>query len=249
MQETLGGDRKVLFCTHKAVEHIALEYETDFGDFKVAHWGAIDGRNDWQDFDTVVLFGLAYRDGIWANNAFIALQGLPDDDWMSDPKWGAYKNIRQEMQIKQLSVSLIQAINRIRCRRVVDQKGNCDRADVFVVLPRGEQGQAILSNVMTDMPSIKTVEWEYEIDGPALRRVRKGSSHEAILVYMQNAPAGELPLARLREEFELGRDTYKALLRTLRDQTHPLSQSLTELGVTYHSIGKGRGAKSFLLKS
>ena len=161
---------------------------------------------------------------------------------------GGLQNVRQEMQIKQLSVSLIQAINRIRCRRVVDQKGNCDEADVFVVLPRGEVGQSILSNITTEMPNIKTVEWEYEIDGPTLRKVRKGSSHEAILAYMQNAPAGELPVARLREEFELGQDTYKALLKTLRDQTHPLSQSLTEIGVTYHSTGKGRGAKSFLLK-
>src|SRR3954447_18211621 len=152
------------------------------------------------------------------------------------------------MQTKQLSVSLIQAINRIRCRRVVDQEGNCDEADVFVVLPRGEQGQAILSNIMTDMPNIKTVEWAHEIDGPPLGKVRKGSSHEAILAYLQNAAAGEMPVAQLRKEFDLGRDTYKALLKVLRDQSHPLTLSLTKIGVTYHSSGKGRGAKSFLLK-
>jgi broad specificity phosphatase PhoE len=248
LQSTLASDRSVLLCTHKAVEHVPLEYQPDFARFAVAHWGAIDGRNDWQDFDAVVLFGLSYRDAIWASNAFIALQGLPDDEWMSNPAWGAYPNVKQEMQVKQLSVSMIQAINRIRCRRVIDSQGNCAPADVFVVLPRNEDGQAILRNIQSDMPNIKVVDWDIEIDAPAVSKVRKGSSHEAILAFMNNADAGELPLSELKRQFDLKQDALKALQKSLKDQAHALTKSLADVGVTYHSSGKGRASKSFLLK-
>jgi hypothetical protein len=248
LQDRLNNGRKLLLCTHKGVKHIPLEYAPEFAAFDVAHWGAIDGRNDWQDFDTVVLFGLPYRDVIWANNAFMALQGLPENSWMSDPQWGAYQDVRREMQIKQMSVSLIQAINRIRCRRVIDQNGNCEPCDVFLVLPMNDEGQALLFNIQSDMPNVRVVDWEYEVDGPKTSKVRKGSSHEAILAYMSNAHAGELPLSIIRQDFDLKPDTFKALQASLREQSHPLTKALAEIGVTYHSVGKGRGAKSFLMK-
>ena len=246
--EQVDKDSRVLLCTHKAVEHVPLEYEYTFRSFEVAHWGAIDGRNDWQDFDTVVLFGLPYRDNIWANNAFISLQGLPSDEWMQNPKWGKYEDVRREMEIKQLSVSLIQAINRIRCRRVIDADGNCENADVYLLLPKGDIGQAILSNIQADMPRIQVVDWNYSIDQPMESRVRKGSSHEAILTFMNNANPGEYHLPLLKTEFDLKPDAFKALQATLRDKEHSLTKSLADVGVTYHSVGKGRGSKSFLLK-
>ena len=152
------------------------------------------------------------------------------------------------MQVKQLSVSMIQAINRIRCRRVIDSQGNCAPADVFIILPRNEDGQAILRNIQSDMPNIKVVDWEIEIDAPAASKVRKGSSHEAILAFMNNADAGELPLSELKRQFDLKQDALKALQKSLKDQAHALTKSLADVGVTYHSSGKGRASKSFLLK-
>src|SRR5262245_4822082 len=124
LERTLTPDRKVLLCLHKRVEHIARAYAPDFGKYEVAHWGAIDGRNDWNDYDTVVIFGLSYRDKVWSTNTFFALQGLQDNRWLEQPVWGRYADVRQEMQRRQLTVSVIQAINRVRCRRVIDSSGN-----------------------------------------------------------------------------------------------------------------------------
>jgi hypothetical protein len=77
---------------------------------------------------------------------------------MADPKRDKYTDIRQEMRIKQLPVSLIQAINRIRCRKVIDPEGNCEAANVFIVLPKTEEAHSILENIRTDMPDIKVVD-------------------------------------------------------------------------------------------
>ena len=160
-----------------------MSYAPSFAAYSVAHWGAIDGRNDWNDYDTVVIFGLSYRDQVWSTNTFFALQGLQDNRWLEQPSWGRYADVRQEMQRRQLTVSVIQAVNRVRCRRVIDGDGNCPPTDVFIVLPRGAEGDAILAHLQEEMPGAVIVPWEFEMDGPS-ERVRRGSSHEALLALM-----------------------------------------------------------------
>ena len=100
----------------------------------------------------MVIFGLPYRDPVWATNTFFALQGLQDNRWLEQPSWGAYADVRREMQRRQLTVSVIQAVNRVRCRRVIDGDGNCPPTDVFIVLPHGADGDAILGHLQEEMP-------------------------------------------------------------------------------------------------
>jgi hypothetical protein len=247
LEETLTPDRKVLLCVHKRIEHIALSYEPSFAAYSVAHWGAIDGRNDWNDYDTVVLFGLSYRDQIWSTNTFFALQGLQDNRWLEQPSWGNYADVRQEMQRRQLTVSVIQAVNRVRCRRVIDGEGNCPPTDVFIVLPRGAEGDAILTHLKEEMPGAAVVPWEFEMDGPS-ERVRRGSSHEALVALMGNRLPGETPMSFIKSELGLTPSALKDLRKVLRDDDHHLTKSLAHLGVRYLTTGVGRGAKSYLLK-
>lgn len=86
LNERLSADRKVLFCVHKHVEHLVPTL-ADLGVTEVAsaHWGAIDGSNDYKDFDTAVIFGLPFRDRIWGTGVFFALQGVQSDEWHDNP--------------------------------------------------------------------------------------------------------------------------------------------------------------------
>ena len=64
LERQLPPDRKVLLCLHKDIKHIALSYCPNFATYSVANWGAIDGKNDWEDHDIAVIFGMPYRDEI-----------------------------------------------------------------------------------------------------------------------------------------------------------------------------------------
>lgn len=247
LEQRLSSDRKVLLCVHQRIEHIALSYAPCFDAYSVAHWGAIDGKNDWNDNDTVVIFGLPYRDPIWATNTFFALQGLQDNRWLEQPSWGAYANVRLEMQRRQLTVSIIQAVNRVRCRRVIDEDGNCPPTDVFIVLPAGADGDTILNHLCEEMPDVKVLPWEFEMDGPA-EHVRRGSSHEALVSLMTGRLPGETPMSFIRSELGLSASATKDLRGVLRDEDHYLTRSLAQHGVRYMTTGKGRGARSYLLK-
>lgn len=250
LEGRLSGDRKVFLCCHKAVEPFAKTFAPNFASFDIGHWGAIDGRNDWKDCDVAVLFGLSFRDPIWANNTFMAFRGRQENEWFDEPAFEEHSDVRREMQNRQISVSVIQAINRVQCRKVVDSAGNCLPTDVFIVLPEGVVGEAVLTAIEAEMPHIRTKEWDFVLDGTRERRpkIRRGSAHEAVFAYMQNQSPGEYSVAKIKSDLDLSDSLWKeSVAKALRDQDHPLTTELAGIRVSYVAQ-RGRGAKPRLVK-
>ncbi len=98
-------------------------------------------------------------------------------------------------------VSIHQAINRIRCRQVVDTEGRGPSADIFIVLPRVETGDAFLEDIKADIPVLNVVDWKFDLDdGPRVRKDRKGTVHEALITLMDNQLTGATPISFIRRE-------------------------------------------------
>jgi hypothetical protein len=247
IEAELGPERSVFMCMHKDTEGATKGYGARFKRFAVGHWGAVDGRNDWQECDAAVILGLPYRPQTWATNIFCALQGAQDDKWLRSPAWKQYTNVRKVMEDRQLAVSVIQAINRICCRRVIDAAGNCPVADIFIVLPHDKTGEAVLDAVRADMPRLNIVPWDFELDGPKVRQPRSGSSHARLISYMANVPPGTLSLSSVQHELRIGKSGLSKLRETLNNAGHETTKALRALGVQYIP-GGGRGTKSYLQK-
>jgi hypothetical protein len=248
LQREVSPDSSVFMCVHKDTKHVALTYAHPFARFDVGHWGAIDGRNDWSDYDTAVIFGLPYRTRVWSTNLFFALRGHQDDYWFECPDWNEHDDVHQIMEQRQLSVSIIQAVNRVRCRRVVDTQGRSPSADIYIVLPKNQTGDEILQDILVDMPGINEVPWAFELDGPSVPKVRKGSSHEALIIYMTTRPPGETEMSIIKGELDLTDNALRKLKGILGKTDHPTTTALRDIGVRYVVRGKGRGAKSYLIK-
>jgi hypothetical protein len=249
VEAAVGPERSVFVCVHKDVEDLVTKKwaeKSPFAQFAVGHWGAIDGRNTWQDFDTAVILGLPYRPQTWATNMFCALQGARDDKWLQSPEWKQFKNVRKEMEQRQMSVSVIQAINRICCRHVIDAQGHCPPADIFIVLPQGTMGEAILDDIKLDMPGINVINWDLALDPVKEKKPRAGSSHVRLIEYMAKLPAGTVSLSTVQHYLQLS--SVKKLRETLNDREHPTTRTLKDMGVSYIP-GVGRGSKSYLVKA
>lgn len=250
LTERLSADRKVLFCVHKNVEHL-VPTQADLGVTEVAsaHWGAIDGSNDYKDFDTAVILGLPFRERIWGTNVFFAFKGVQDDEWHDNPCWKEHANVRELLQRRHLATSIIQAVGRVRLRKVIDEQGRCAPTDVFIVLPTGERGTEILRYIRQELPKISVQDWPLDLDGPKVRVKRSGLPHEGLVTFMSYRSPGRTSISLIGREFGLKPHQRKDLQKALRDENHPTTLKLKELGVTYGSEGKGRGSKSFLLKA
>jgi hypothetical protein len=249
LEEAIGPERSVFLCVHKDIEDFVTTKwvaKANFKQLSVGHWNAIDGRNTWQDFDTALILGLPYRPQTWATNMFCALQGAQDDKWLQSPEWKQFKNVRKEMEQRQMSVSVIQAINRICCRHVIDAEGHCPPADVFIVLPQDAMGDAVLDDIKADMPGIDLKPWDFALDPAKERKPRVGSSHVRLIDYVDKLPSGTVSLSTIQHDLQL--TSVKKLRETLNNSEHPTTQALKRMGVNYIA-GIGRGSKSYLMKA
>lgn len=247
-----GTDRRVLVVTHKDNVPMVRKAQHPFQNWEVANWAAVDGRNDWQEFDTVVIFGLMFRPPSNSANLFFALRGLQNSAWLNNEDqraYGDYPDVRQAIRYGQLSVDVIQAINRVRCRRVIDANGNCEPVDVFIQLPGGQAGNHILAEIREEMPGIKTVQdWDYrqqKIEHEGGRRDYK----ESLVAYMRNQPRGQTKVSMVKQFLGCSPRTWRNLTAEMSDDDSGLFGDLARIGCRYQSGGPGRGKGSVIVKT
>ncbi|WP_321447657.1 DEAD/DEAH box helicase [uncultured Cohaesibacter sp.] len=241
-------NRKVLICCHKSVEPVIKLYEHHFKALGVAHWGAIDGRNDWSDYDCVVIFGLPYRDDFYSANLFFAAQGPQSTDWLRQQdqrKWQDFKDVRHSIKVSNLSTSVIQGINRVRCRRVVDSLGNCASTDVYLLLPSDQTGRMLLKDIKDHMPGIVSTSWKLK----AARRAPKTSNHlEAFLTCLANMPAGRKSFSDIKQQLGLDRSKSDFIRRKLSNPPEGFMDRLKIHQVSYEATGVKRGSQIWFEK-
>jgi Arc/MetJ family transcription regulator len=250
LAKEVGKGRKVFLCVHKLAKDLAATFSTEELTLKVGWWGAVDGSNDWAECDVAVIFGLPYMDPRRAINNVFAVSGPQDDAWLqSPPVYHRNANILDVMMQRDVSASVVQAINRIQCRRIIDTAGRCAKSDVYIVLPKDWRGDAISDDICTNMPGIRVVPWEFEPDGPKVYAARSGSAADAVLGLMRDRKPGPMSLPHIQRELSLTKRQVARLKEALPSPTSRLTTALRELGVIYKVEGKGCKAKSFLLKA
>lgn len=249
LEQSLDHAERVLIVCHKDVEPFLLDFEVKFSTLAVCHWGAIDGRNDWQDFDTVIVFGLPYLPSAWPANSYMAVQGPQHDDWFhanSNRKFGGYTDIREELKDGAMATNVVQAINRGRCRRVTDSEGNCAKTDVYILLPQDKTGDAVYQNILKAMPGIQPVKWSYS---GADKKVRKSKYDASLIAFLGNQLPGTITATEIKSELGIPKTSFENLIKKIKDDASEVYAQLREIGVRYEVTGVGRGNKARFIKS
>jgi hypothetical protein len=249
LSERVPG-RTIFLCVHKHSEALAQTFNTGpLENLSMGHWGAVDGKNCWKDCDVAVIWGLPYMAEHHAIDQFFAVQGPEGTEWLNAHVNQQRPTLVTVIMQRHLSTSIVQAINRIGCRRVIDDDGNCAPCDIYIALPKNWQGDAILNDIQSSMPGIRVSPWDYEPDGPKVYAPRSGSANEAIISFMKGREPGQVPLSRVKKELQLTPRQMGRIREDLRDFTSRLATALREIDVSYLCTGRGRGEKSFLLKA
>src|SRR5262245_21011962 len=72
-----------------------------------------------------------------------------------------FSDIRQALNRGQLTTDLVQAVNRVRTRRVVDGEGNCPFTNIFLWLPDGATGDAVYEGLRAELPNVFEFPWPH----------------------------------------------------------------------------------------
>ena len=242
LQETLDKDRKVLVLCHKWVEpYLAAYKDQHFKAFDVAHWGALDGRNDWVEFDTVIVYGLPYLPSTRAPNIFFALQGVQSSEWLNGGitrSFSKWRDIREALDTSHVVTSVIQGINRIRSRKVIDTEGNCDPVEILLLLPDGKYGDAVERGILRQMPDTGRGPWQFDHNK---RRARASNHAEALIRYAQNLPSGGyLSASTVKSDLGISPSQWDRLVSDMKKPDTDLHQRLITIGARYEVERRGK---------
>lgn len=241
----LAACRNVMVCSHKAVRPTIERFATAFGTIHPAHWGNMDGRNDWKDCDTAVLFGLPYLDNIAPANAFAAYHGPLTDDWHAGNRtFGRHSDIRAALKDGFTIKSVVQAINRIQCRKTIDAAGNCPETDIYILLPATDKAHAIVSAIEQQMPGIRIKDWAVTVTTVKPRRV---PTEALLLEHLRTTEPGCYTKSQVIDRLQIAIRTFERLSAKIQQTQSILLQKLAEIGVEY-VCGIGRGKEAYFIK-
>lgn len=216
--------------------------------FSFAHYGDIDGKNNWDSHEAILLLGLNYLEASTYPNVAQAILGPQKTEWLQTSELrriGTHEDIVAALQRAHLAVSLVQAINRVRCRKPIDSAGRCRATSVFVALPSGPEGDAVLAAIKDSMPGIKVTGWDVKA---AKRKKRTIPTSEALVDFFTTAPSGLYTKAQVRAATRAAPSSLDRVIRRLGCSGSPEGRQLDALAVSYVQQ-YGKGAESYFLKA
>ena len=178
----------------------------------------------------------------------MALRGLQTTEWLradGDRPFKRYRDIRAALNTGQLVVSVVQAINRIRCRRVVDADGNCNPADVYLLLPSGRVGDDVLAGIKQEMPGINVADWSYQ---DLKRKPRRSGHEEALVRYATNMRRGYQTATTIKQQLGIPGSRWDCIAAKLRDRSSELARRLAAVGVEFRVERQGQTARAALYR-
>jgi hypothetical protein len=240
--------RSAFVISHQETEPKVMLQRSTFS-VTTGHWNAITGSNKWRECDVAVVVGLPYRPDTWSANTFMALQGVQTTDWLrsDDRPWGDHEDIRSALKRGQVVTDVVQAINRIRCRKVINGEGDCPSADVFLLLPQGPDGEDILKGILRLMEGINVAQWVLPDAPTAKKRGRKvggGRIDQTVLAahaYLRAGMSGKTSKAEITAALGLSPKAWDALVSS--------APALADDGITYRVERAGKTQRAFFVKA
>lgn len=242
-KESEGKPGDVFVVTHKAAEDYLIRTRALEPWMKPGHHWAVTGRNDWKDCRAIYIQSLPYLPDLASALQFFAYQGVQTDEWLGkrgDRPFGSHRDIRHAIRVGAVAAEVVQEINRIRCRNVIDKDGNCQSADAYLPLPDGEIGDEILALIKEEMPGIVIQDWEFS----GAKKRKRVSKYERVLLRRLEDLHGQAYCTDLQQELKIPERCFKQLVSSRANAVSNLSQLMARRGIHYVK-GCGRGSRSY----
>lgn len=235
--------RKTLIVSHKNVESPLRAFNPNKFEMHTTHWGKHTGSNEWKDCDTCAIFGLPWRPSTWSPSVYCACKE-PTEEILNG---GSKVDTRKALEIGQIVVDVVQAVNRTRSRKVIDSEGNCSPVDVYLLLPKGDKAKEILEGIQREMPGIKLVDWIYK---GQRHKIRKSNYEQALITYFENMENGAChAVGHVRNIIGMSPRCMANLIKKAQTSLTTLGKAMSELGVRYAVKRKGKINKAIFIKN
>ncbi len=239
--ELKGKD--VLVITHLIAEHHVdgCKDLVDFN-FETAHWQNLDGSNDWKDCQAVVLASLPYLPDYWSNNRYMAFKGEQDNDWLQGED-----GIGQRLTLRRgkLASDIIQALNRVQSRKVINDEGDCPETIGFMLLGKVQnENDSLIRDIRKMMPEIKIRTFKFQKQ----KKTLKTNKEKVLMKFLENTSSGEHHRKDIENITKISSSTMTRTIKKIREPESKLNRELKKLNVSVETKRQGRSSKTFFVK-
>ena len=197
---------KTLIITHKNNKPLVeAEVKKNYSskNIDIVNWGAVTGLNTWQDFDTCVVLGLNNKPVSFVQNRVLINSN-------KEEAFGINQSMHYDkLRTTDIASEVIQAINRIRIRKIIDKYGNCDKANIYLTLPY-YGSKELTYFIKTQMRNIQVSEWKI----PKKFTINQKSHRDNVISYLlKNTNRGDkILLTKPRDDLNIKKESYKSVV-------------------------------------
>jgi hypothetical protein len=236
---------KVLIICHKDVEPRLQGLPSKF-EKHVTHWGNLDGSNEWRGCNIVVVFGISFLPDYWSASQYFSLVQPPKKGFSKDV---TVKTIRKELQNSKVLTDIIQGINRIQSRKVVDEAGNCPPCECFILLSsyHGPLNGYLLAGINASLPGVNIQpDWDFALTD---KRLKVSDADKAFVSFVRCMEANSR-VSRRAVEIELGisKQRMDGIISKFKTEKSPLHEAMVAAKVQYLIQREGRSSRGYLIK-
>jgi hypothetical protein len=187
-------ESKLLIFTFNKLEKAlkkTLNQEAFSGRVDIDHFGNLNGKNNYKEHTMLYIFGTFFKpDSVFTDIQALSTRGNVDcfnntDEVIEERKLLKNSNI---------SAELIQAINRISCRSIVDSDGNCQKCSIYLQLPVDKVlAELIMESIQKEMPVINVHDWHFDLI-KSKKSGRKSTYENEFVAALKSIPVGESKL-------------------------------------------------------
>jgi hypothetical protein len=240
-----ASERRVLVVVAKdGEEHFRrVGAGAGFKDFDVAHWNKIDGRNDWREYDTLVIATLPYATASLDLNTYMAVHEKELDDEALNAPPDEVKLVREN----RIAAQLAQAMGRIRLRTMTKSGGTCEPCDIFLRLPNWRymvDADRILDAVKRTLPGTQVLPWERVTRKLPRAPKRTGARYDdAFVALVTEMTPGQVRYSDdIKQALSIrGRRAWYRMTKAARTPGTSLHAAMEKAGVSIREVAHGRG--------
>jgi len=156
---------------------------------------------------------------------------------------------RRELENSKILTDVIQAINRIRSRKVIDQEGNCPQTDCYLLMStkRNDLCEYLQEGLRTAMPDVRMKDdWDFSLTE---KKGKVTKSKVVFLKFIENMESdAQISVSTLKVQLGIKEKTMKRILSEV--QTDPgLKSVLESFGVDYVTRQEGKTKRGYLVKA
>ncbi len=149
------ADDKILVITSKDFRKTMQSLSTN-KHIRFTHWGDHIGKNEWNDCNKVMIIGWYFFSNLEYYASFVGSNAGVEQ---AKDMHHMVKKVRHRFRVTQLADNLIQAVNRICIRNVIDQEGNCPKSDIYIFYGSRNEYQDVLDVFIDQFEGAKNKEW------------------------------------------------------------------------------------------